>query len=203
MPRFYGILKRGMDLGGASLGLMVTAPILAVAALLIKLTGPGPVFFGQERLGRDGSPFTTWKLRTMVRDASSRGALVTAEGDPRVTPVGRFLRATKLDELPQLWNVLRGEMSLVGPRPEVARYAAFYPQEFEELLRVRPGITDRASLLFRHEEELLASAADPEREYIERILPRKIVIATEDTRHPSLRRDLLILVRTLWVVVCR
>lgn len=196
-------VKRLLDVTVAALGLLVAAPLLGVIAALVKLDSPGPAFFAQERVGRSGRRFTMWKVRTMVAGAEHRGLRVTARGDPRVTRMGRFLRSTKLDELPQLWNVLKGEMSLVGPRPEVERYVAMFPGPYRDILKVRPGITDEASLAFRHEELLLAAADDPEREYIERILPEKICLYLSYVKNPSLGRDLAILGRTIWTVLRR
>lgn len=137
----------------------------------------------------------------MVSDAESVGPPITSGGDPRVTRVGGFLRASKLDELPQLFNVLAGEMSLVGPRPEVARYVELFPSEYREILSVRPGITDEASIAFRSEEAILARALDPEREYVEIVLPRKIAAYRRYVREMSLVTDLSILLRTVWKVV--
>lgn len=172
-------------------------PALATIGAAVKLDSRGPMFFGHERVGRDGKRFRTWKFRTMVQDADKMGAEVTAGGDPRVTRVGRILRATKLDELPQLYNVLVGDMSLVGPRPEVPHYVELFRDDYEEILKVRPGITDEASIEFRDEEKILAEADDPEKEYVERIAPRKISLYKKYVREMSLHNDLSILVKTL------
>src|SRR5207253_6817635 len=152
-------------------------PLFVVVAILIRADSPGPVFFAQERIGKGFRPFWIYKFRTMVKDAAQRGGALTASGDPRITRVGQILRNTKIDELPQLINVLRGDMSLVGPRPEVRRYVELFRHDYEEILRVRPGITDLASLKYRDESALLAVAADPEQEYITRVLPDKITLA--------------------------
>jgi len=199
----YRAAKRVMDVVLAGCSLIAVSPLLALAALAVKLESPGPALFGHERVGRGGRRFTTWKLRTMVHGAAEGASEVTAGGDPRVTRVGRLLRALKLDELPQLWNVLRGEMSLVGPRPEVPRYVALFAEQYRELLMVRPGITDPASIAFRHEAELVAGCADPEREYVDHILPEKLRLSSEYVSQASLGKDLRILLRTIWYVLVR
>lgn len=190
-------MKRVFDIGVACCGLVVCAPLFLLVALLIKLDSPGPVFFRQERMGRGLRPFFIYKFRTMVADAPRRGGPITVGADPRITRVGRVLRATKLDELPQLVNVVKGEMSLVGPRPEVRRYVELFRQDYEEILSVRPGITDLASLRYRHEAELLASATDPEEEYVTRVLPEKIRLAKECMRRSSLLFDVTLIWKTL------
>jgi lipopolysaccharide/colanic/teichoic acid biosynthesis glycosyltransferase len=194
-------VKRLLDLAGAALGLLLLAPVLALVALAIKLDSPGPVFFRQERVGRHGKVFRIFKFRTMTVTPPGSGPQITAAGDHRVTRVGAFLRRSKLDELAQLIDVLRGTMSLVGPRPEVPRYVAQYPAERRErLLSVRPGITDFASLRYRNEGELLAAAADPERAYVEQILPDKLRVAANSVEHASLAADLRALGLTLRTV---
>jgi lipopolysaccharide/colanic/teichoic acid biosynthesis glycosyltransferase len=188
--------KRLFDLCGATVGLLVLAPLLALLALWIKLDSPGPVLFRQERVGRHGRPFRIHKLRTMVHGPG--GLPLTVGDDARITRAGRFLRRTRLDELPQLVDVLRGDMSLVGPRPEVPRYVALYPPSLRErALSVRPGLTDPASLAFIDESARLAQAADPEREYVEVILPLKLQAAAEYAERATLWTDLRVLARTL------
>jgi len=190
--------KRLFDLLLAALGLLLLAPLLLAVALWIKLDSRGPVLFRQERVGRFGRPFLIHKFRTMRVEAPALGPQITVGADARITRAGRWLRASKLDELPQLWDVLRGAMSLVGPRPEVPRYVALYPAELRELvLSVRPGITDPASLRFRHESELLARAADPEREYVEVVLPAKLRLAADYVRQAGLLADLRLILATL------
>lgn len=193
-------IKRGLDVALAGSALIVTAPVLAMLSAAIRLDSPGPVLFRQIRIGRDRRPIRTLKLRTMVSDADRRGPQITADRDPRITRVGRWLRRTKLDEVPQLWNVVCGDMSLVGPRPEVPRYVDTYRPEWHEVFRVRPGITDLSSLTFRDEESLLASARDRERAYVEVLLPMKLELAIECARSSSLRHDLGILMRTVWIL---
>lgn len=188
--------KRAFDLLLSALGLLLLAPVLLLLALWVKLDSPGPVFFRQERVGRFGRPFFIHKFRTMRVD--NAGLQITVGVDPRITRAGRVLRAAKLDELPQLWDVLRGAMSLVGPRPEVPRYVALYPPQLREIvLSVRPGITDPASLSFRNESELLAAAADPEREYVEVVMPTKLRLAAAYVRRATLRSDLRVILATL------
>jgi len=188
--------KRAFDIVCAALGLALLAPLLLVLALWIKLDSPGPVFFRQQRVGRRGRPFLIHKFRTMRAD--NAGPQITVGADPRITRCGALLRRYKLDELPQLWDVLRGAMSLVGPRPEVPRYVALYPDDMRRLvLSVRPGITDPASLHYRNESERLAAAADPEREYIEVVMPAKLALAADYVRQASLAGDLRLILSTL------
>ena len=189
------MLKRTFDLLCAALGLAIFSPLLIVVAAWIKLSSRGPVFFRQERVGRNFTAFRIFKFRTMeLHEAPD--PLITVKGDRRVTPLGRFLRATKIDELPQLINVLKGEMSLVGPRPEVPEYVERFHADYEEILRVRPGMTDEASVLYRNEEEILARADDPHAVYIREVLPKKISLAKEYLRQSSFRHDISLILRT-------
>ena len=198
------MLKRGLDLFVAAAALMLSVPLFALIALSIRLDSPGPVFFRQERVGRGGSVFRIHKFRTMVVDAPARGPGITVGADPRVTRVGRFLRRSKLDELPQLLDVLAGDMSLVGPRPELPGYVALYPPELRALvLGVRPGITDPASLKYADEATLLAAAADPEREYREVLLPAKLRESADYIRGATLASDLRVLARTAALLLGR
>lgn len=190
--------KRLFDLAGAALALLLLAPLLAAVALWVKLDSPGPVFFRQERVGRHGRPFRIHKFRSMAADAPARGLPLTVGADPRITRAGAFLRRTRIDELPQLWDVLRGEMSLVGPRPEVPRYVAHWPADLRaSLLALRPGLTDPASLAHIDEASLLAAAADPEREYIQRIMPAKLQLSAAYAARATLASDLTVLLQTL------
>ena len=196
--------KRLFDLLGAGLALLLLWPLLLAVALLIRIDSPGPVFFRQERVGRHGRTFSIHKFRTMVADAAARGGPLTVGDDPRITRIGRKLRSTRLDELPQLIDVLAGHMSLVGPRPEVPRYLAMVPRALRErVLAVRPGITDPSSLEFIDEATLLARAADPEREYVQTVLPRKLRVAAEYAERATLGSDLCVLARTLRVLLSR
>ena len=196
--------KRLFDLLGAGLALSLAALPMLIIALYIKFDSPGPVFFRQQRVGRYGVPFRIHKFRTMVRDAAQRGPALTVGNDARVTRAGRWLRRTRLDEMPQLIDVLAGDMSLVGPRPEVSQYVARYPPHLRErALSVRPGITDPSSLLYLYESELLARAADPEREYVEVILPRKLQCAAEYAAQANLFSDIGVLWRTVRALIAR
>jgi lipopolysaccharide/colanic/teichoic acid biosynthesis glycosyltransferase len=194
----HEMFKRVLDCTVACLGLLLLAPLFGLIALSIKLDSPGSVFFAHERVGRYGRKFKVLKFRTMVKDAPKRGGAITAGHDPRITRIGRILRKTKLDELPQLWNVLRGEMSLVGPRPEVEKYVELWdPQLREIVLSVRPGITGLTQIRYRHEESLLAQQPDPETYYRETLLPLKLQSDAEYVQKRSLWFDVSLLWRTL------
>jgi lipopolysaccharide/colanic/teichoic acid biosynthesis glycosyltransferase len=191
------MVKRAFDILLSGLGLILLSPVLILAAVLVKLSSPGPVLFRQERIGRRFHPFYIYKFRSMVADAPKMGRPITIGDDPRITRLGRFLRKTKIDELPQLLNVLNGDMSLVGPRPEARCYVELFRQDYEAILRIRPGITDLASIRYRDEAAILAQAEDPEEEYVRRVLPEKIRLAREYVGHASLWLDLSIIVQTL------
>ena len=196
--------KRLFDLLFAIAALLLLSPLLLLLALAIRLDSPGPVFFRQERVGRLGVLFRIHKFRTMRVDAQAHGLAITVGQDARITRVGHWLRHYRLDELPQFVDVLLGRMSLVGPRPEVPRYVAHYPPALRaRVLAVRPGITDPASLAHIDESALLAAAADPEREYIERILPAKLALQAAYAERATLRSDLGVLGRTLRVLLSR
>jgi lipopolysaccharide/colanic/teichoic acid biosynthesis glycosyltransferase len=195
------VIKRVVDIVGAVVGLLLASPVLLVAAVLIKVDSPGPVLFCQERIGRGFIPFVIYKLRTMAVGRDEGKSALTRDKDSRVTRIGGWLRATKIDELPQLVNVLLGDMSVVGPRPEVPRYVDMFRQDYAELLTIRPGMTDLASLKYRNEEVLLARAEDPEVEYVSRILPDKIHLAKSYLRQSSLLFDLLLVIRTLFSLI--
>jgi lipopolysaccharide/colanic/teichoic acid biosynthesis glycosyltransferase len=192
------VLKRVLDLLVAIVGLALLLPWLVLIAALIKLDTPGPVFFRQERVGLHGRVFRIFKFRTMTMDGGDSGPLVTATGDARVTRVGAVLRRHKLDELPQLIDVLRGTMSLVGPRPEVPRYLEHYPLQWRErLLSVKPGITDFASIRYHDEADKLARADDPEREYVQVVLPTKLRYALQYVEEPTIVNDLRVIGQTI------
>lgn len=190
-------LKRLFDLAVGCTGLVLAAPVIAASAVAIKLDSRGPVVFRQVRVGRGKQPIHTLKLRTMVADAARIGPQITSGHDPRITRVGRWLRKAKLDELPQLWNVVRGDMSIVGPRPEVPRFVERYDARWEPLFRVRPGLTDLASIAFRDEDQLLALARDHERAYRDVIMPLKLELALEGMRRSSLCHDLGVIAGTV------
>lgn len=190
--------KRTFDVVCSALGLLVLSPVLLVCALLVGLTSPGGVLFRQERIGKGGVPFTIYKFRSMRKENS--GLKITTSGDSRITPVGKVLRKTKLDELPQLFNVLKGDMSFVGPRPEVREYTDLYDEAQRQVLLVRPGITGLASIRFRNENELLAASDDPNRTYIEEVMPQKIALDLEYIPHASVIYDIRLILETLVTV---
>jgi len=200
--KFYaGYGKRALDLAVSVPALLALTPLFCVVAALIKAGSPGPVFYAQERVGRRGRPFRLWKFRTMVADADRSGPAVTSSGDARITPLGRTLRKWKLDELPQLWNVVRGDMSLVGPRPEVRKYTDIFRDDYSEILEISPGITDYAALEYRNEEEVLARYPDAEEAYTSVVLPEKIALYRQYLREMGFRSDLKIIFRTIREVI--
>jgi len=189
--------KRVFDVVGAAAGLMLVSPLLLILALLIKAEDGGPVFFRPERVGHRGRAFRMWKLRTMVPNAEAQGLPLTVGRDPRVTRVGAWLRRLKVDELPQLFNVLVGEMTFVGPRPEVPRYVASYNAAERRVLELVPGITDEASIRYIDEAALLATAADPERLYVEEIVPEKIRVNLAYAARATVWTDVGVILATL------
>jgi len=189
--------KRAFDILFSALALAILSPIFFIIALLIKIEDGGPILFIQKRIGYRGRPFFMYKFRTMIVDAEKKGNLLTVGGDPRITKVGSFLRRFKLDELPQLINVLRGEMSLVGPRPEVEKYVNLYTPEQKEVLNIYPGITDPASIEYVNESKLLAQSSDPEELYIEKIMPEKIRLNLEYAKQASCWTDFLVIAKTV------
>ena len=194
---------RRLEVGAALCLLLLCAPVLLWAMLAVRLSSPGPVFYRQKRVGRDGRIFEIWKLRTMVA-ACQNGPFVTAQDDVRITPLGRHLRSWKLDELPQLFNVIHGDMSLVGPRPQVPRFVDCFDAGLRRVvLSVRPGMTGPTALCFRHEEFLLAGQPDRERFYITQLLPIKVQMDAQYVRTRSLRNDMRILADTLHLVLSR
>ena len=193
-------LKRLFDVAASAAGLLLLAPLLLAIAVWIRLDSPGPVFFRQERVGLRGQPFRIFKFRSMRAD--NAGPQITVGADARITRSGRFIRAYKLDELPQLLNVLLGDMSIVGPRPEVPRYVALYPADVrDEVLSVRPGMTDWASVQYRSESALLAQSPAPERTYVETVLPAKLALCQQYVRERSLLLDLKIIAMTLGILL--
>jgi lipopolysaccharide/colanic/teichoic acid biosynthesis glycosyltransferase len=191
------MIQRAIEWFMSLVGLILLLPLFVVIALAVKACDGGPVFYLSKRVGKMGRLFDIYKFRTMVTDADGHGGKVTVSGDPRVTPVGRVLRRYKLDEFPQLFNVLKGEMSLVGPRPEDPRYVVYYTEQQRKLLWCRPGITSPASVRYRNEENLL-QGKDWERDYTQNILPRKLDIELRYLPHRTLWTDLGIVMRTLW-----
>lgn len=193
----YPFLKRAIDLLVAFLGLVIVSPVLAAIALWVKGTSPGPILYRGRRIGRNRKAFQMLKFRTMVANADKIGGTSTADDDARLTVAGRFLRRFKLDELPQLINVLVGDMSFVGPRPQVEWAVNLYSQEEQHLLSIRPGITDFASLQFRNEGEILRGSTDPDRDYLAKIAPHKIRLGLYYVRNYSFSIDAKILAATL------
>jgi lipopolysaccharide/colanic/teichoic acid biosynthesis glycosyltransferase len=197
------MLKRFFDILFSAIGIILLAPLLVVLAMAIKKSSSGPVLYRGIRVGRDGKLFQMLKFRTMVANAEALGGSCTSDHDPRITSIGHRLRKYKLDELPQLFNVLRGEMSFVGPRPEVQQYVSMFSEEEKQILRVRPGITDLATLWDSDEGALLAESSDPERTYLETIRPEKIRLQLEYVRERALLLDLRIVCSTVALVVRR
>jgi lipopolysaccharide/colanic/teichoic acid biosynthesis glycosyltransferase len=190
-------MKRAFDIIVSLVALGVLMPVFLVAAVAIKLDSRGPVIFRQRRIGRRFRPFFIYKFRTMVQDAPSLGMSITVGEDHRITRVGRFLRRTKLDELPQLINVVKGEMALVGPRPEVPEYVELFHKDYEEILKVRPGITDLASLKYCDEAAILGCSENAEEEYVRHVLPEKIQLAKDYIKQSSILFDIILIFRTL------
>ena len=189
-------MKRTFDIGVSFVGLILLSPLMLLAALAIKLASPGPIMFRQKRIGKGFHPFLIYKFRTM-QEASGRRRSLTVGDDPRITPTGRLLRRTKIDEIPQLINVLKGDMSFVGPRPEVPEFVELFRSEYEEILKVRPGITDLASLKYRDEAAVLEQSENPEEEYLRRVLPDKINLSKEYIRRSSFFFDLTLILKTV------
>ncbi len=191
------MLKRLFDIVASLLAMLVLAPVFALIAIGVSWRDGWPVFYSQIRIGQNGQQFRIYKFRTMKNSGASH-LQVTAANDPRITPLGRFLRHSKLDELPQLFNVLKGDMSMVGPRPEVPKYVELWNERQKNLiLSVRPGITDQCQLMFLNEEKILAESADPERTYIEIIMPQKLRICEDYTQNSGFVDDLKILLATI------
>ena len=195
------IAKRAMDIVLSACALAVLWPLLLLIALAIWIDDPGPVFYRQVRVGRNGKTFRIFKFRTMVMDADKKGLAITVGRDSRITRVGAVLRKTKLDELAQLLNVLFGQMSFVGPRPEVPKYVELYTPYQRQVLLVRPGITDYASIAYRNENDLLAGAPNPETMYIEQIMPDKIELNMKDLREISPLADIRLILKTIVAVI--
>ena len=189
-------MKRTFDIGVSFVGLILLSLLMLLAALAIKLDSPGPIMFRQKRIGKGFHPFLIYKFRTM-QEASGRRRSLTVGDDPRITPTGRLLRRTKIDEVPQLINVLKGDMSFVGPRPEVPEFVELFRSEYEEILKVRPGITDLASLKYRDEAAVLGHCNNPQEEYLRHVLPDKINLNKEYIRRSSFFFDLTLILKTV------
>jgi lipopolysaccharide/colanic/teichoic acid biosynthesis glycosyltransferase len=189
-------MKRLFDIVFSFIGLLIFSPLFAAVSLLIKLDSRGPVFFRQERIGRNFEPFRIYKLRTMAAYTEG-GSLITVGGDTRITRMGKVLRTSKIDELPQLLNVLKGEMSLVGPRPEVRKYVQLFESDYKRLLEIRPGITDPASIKYSSEETILAVSQNWEEEYVGKILPEKIKLSLDYVNNHGVVSDLKLIAKTV------
>ncbi|GBD98076.1 UDP-N-acetylgalactosamine-undecaprenyl-phosphate N-acetylgalactosaminephosphotransferase [bacterium BMS3Abin07] len=196
-------MKRLFDILFSTAGLLVLSPLMVVVAVLIRMDSPGPAFFRQERVGRYFRPFTIYKFRTMMADSKKNGSLITVGGDRHITRAGKFLRKYKIDELPQLFNILKGDMSFVGPRPEVKNYVELFRPDYKKLLRMRPGITDPASIKYSSEERVLAMSDRWEEDYIEKVLPEKIRLSLSYVEKNNVIIDLKLIFKTLLKVFSR
>lgn len=197
----YKFLKRCFDIFFSFFGITLLLWLFLIIAIAIKCSSKGPVLFKQERVGRYGKIFKIWKFRSMVVDAEAKGMQITTDGDNRITKVGKFIRKTKIDELPQLFNVLSGKMSFVGPRPEVPKYVEMYNEEQLRVLSVKPGITDLASIEYRNENDLLDGDDDPERKYIEEIMPAKLVLNLKYIEKAGFFYDIGLIFKTIGKVI--
>ena len=195
MYKKYG--KRVFDIVLSLIGLVVLSPIFIAVAIAIKATSKGSIFYVQKRVGENFEEFNLYKFRSM---REGKGLQITSKDDPRITKIGKVIRKTKIDELPQLLNVLKGDMSLVGPRPEVRKYVDIKEKEYKKILSIKPGITDNAAIEFRDEEEILSKYKDKERAYIEEILPKKIALYNKYIDNISLKNDIKLILKTLKVI---
>ena len=194
-------MKRLFDIICSFIGLIVFAPLMVVVAIIIKWTSAGPIFYAQKRVGLHEKIFLVYKFRTMVDKADTLGTSVTTARDSRITPMGVMLRKSKLDELPQLLNVFKGDMSFIGPRPDVPEITAKYTPEMKKIFSIRPGITSVATLHFRHEEDILARVHNPDQFYEQKVVPLKVALAMEHVTRDSFWFDLKILLQTIWVLL--
>lgn len=197
MTNINKITKRLFDIIAAGIGIILLSPFLIIISILIKIDSKGPIIFKQERIGLRGEPFLILKYRTMVVNAEKLGKQITVGADDRITRIGAFLRKYKVDELPQLFNVFKGDMSLVGPRPEVPRYVKLYSDKEKQVLNVRPGITDLASLEFRDENEILGKVKDPESYYIDVIMKKKLELNLEYIKKSNIFFDISLIIKTI------
>lgn len=194
-------MKRAFELAAVCAGIFLILPVVIIIAFLIKATSPGPLFFRQERMGWHNKPFQLYKFRSMGERAEEMGSSVTIRNDPRITPLGKILRRTKVDELPQLINVFKGDMSLVGPRPDVPEIVRNYTPDMKDIFKIRPGITSVATLHLRDEEEILAKVTDPDTFYENVLVPLKVKLAMEHVDRNSCAYDLQILFQTVWMLI--
>ena len=196
-------IKRILDLIYASIGLTILFPILFIIGILIKLNSKGPIFYKQTRIGKNFKPFKILKFRTMIINADKKGLKITTKNDLRITKIGKILRKTKLDELPQLINVIKGDLALVGPRPEVKKYVTLFKKEYKSLLMFRPGITDNAAIAYIDEESLLEKAENPEKTYIKKIMPKKLKIYNTYIQSISFLTDTEIILKTILKIIIK
>ncbi|EIF2086634.1 sugar transferase [Clostridium perfringens] len=196
------IAKRMFDLFFSLIGIIITIPIFILVSIMIKLTSKGPIIFKQERVGKNKKIFYIYKFRTMT-DCDDRASdrQVTVINDQRITRIGRILRKYKIDELPQLYNVLKGDMSFVGPRPEVKKYVKFYEEEYDEILKIKPGITDLASIEYIDENTIISKYSDPEKIYIEEVLPKKLMLNKRYIEEMSIKNDILLILKTIKKII--
>lgn len=196
------IAKRMFDLFFSLIGIIITIPIFILVSIMIKLTSKGPIIFKQERVGKNKKIFYIYKFRTMT-DCDDRASdrQVTVINDQRITRIGRILRKYKIDELPQLYNVLKGDMSFVGPRPEVKKYVKFYEEEYDEILKIKPGITDLASIEYIDENTIISKYSDPEKVYIEEVLPKKLMLNKRYIEEMSIKNDILLILKTIKKII--
>jgi lipopolysaccharide/colanic/teichoic acid biosynthesis glycosyltransferase len=201
---FYGRYgKRVFDLILSIPSIIILSPVFLISALLIKIETPGPVSFNQERIGREGRPFNLYKFRTMVKNASSIGPSVTPANDERITRAGRLLRKFKVDEMLQIFNIVKGDMSVIGPRPELRKYVDEFKDDYREILRIKPGMTDYALIAFRNEEEILSKFDNVEEGYVKEIMPEKIKLYRKYLNEMSLRTDIRIFFGTIMEILRR
>ena len=193
--------KRVMDIFFSLLAIVLLSPVFLLVPIFIKFDSRGPAFFVHKRIGKGFKPFGLYKFRTMAHDPSRTGTHITADGDLRITRVGKILRKMKIDELPQILNVLKGEMSFVGPRPEAPKYVELFREDYEEILKIRPGITDYAAIEFRNEEEILGKYSDIEGAYIKEVLPQKIRLYKKYIREQGFFKDLQLILLTVQKVI--
>ncbi len=201
---FYGMYgKRVLDLVLSIPSFILLLPILLATAILIKLETPGPVVFAHDRVGCNGRVFKLYKFRTMVENASKIGPPITQGNDPRITGVGRLLRRFKVDEMPQIINVIKGDMSVIGPRPEIKKYVELFKEDYNEILKIKPGMTDYALIAFRNEETVLAKFNNAEEGYVNELLPKKITLYRKYLKDISITTDVQIFFRTIWEILWR
>jgi len=201
---FYaGTGKRMFDLLLSIPSLIILSPVYLLSAILIKLDTPGPILFSQDRIGQNGKPFRLYKFRTMVKDAAKIGPPVTTAHDPRITKTGRLLRKFKVDEMLQVMNIVKGDMSVIGPRPEVKKYIDIFAEEYKDILKIKPGMTDYALIVFRNEEDILSRFQNVEEGYIKEVMPEKIKLYRQYLSEMSLKTDIKIFFQTIWEILVK